>query len=149
MRHLLSVVFLTLAVSFSFLQDSSANQFDLKHGDGENHDHTENVCVQGNVKVCAHLKFLSKIDSSNEGQFMAHILAPGNQEVQNLKIDLWMDMGAGHGHGSAPVDVQSLGKNKFKVTNAWFVMMGQWLVRLNFTIGQDAYEIHIPVNVNE
>lgn len=114
------------------------------------HEHTPNVCVQGvQQKVCAHLGFEEKMNSSQEGKFKAHFMTAKGTEIQDLKIDLWMDMGPGHGHGSAPVTIAPAGKNMFNVTNAWFVMMGEWQVRMNFTLDGQAEQIIIPIQINE
>jgi len=113
------------------------------------HEHTPDVCVEGAVKVCAHLGFEQKLNSSTEGQFKAHVMAANGAEVQNFKLDLWMEMGPGHGHGSSPVDVAPLARNMFKITNAWFVMPGEWQVRLFFTLDGQAYKIVIPVQIEE
>ena len=45
-----------------------------------------------------------------------------------LKVDLWMSMG-GHGHGTRPLVMRSLGDESFEFTQAFMVMRGTWQVR--------------------
>lgn len=106
---------------------------------------TPSVCTILNDKVCAHLFLLTELSPDVEGQFIVHVTPQDGEIVKNLGVELWMNMGHGKGHGSAPVDLESLGDNKYKVTNAWFVMAGPWIVRLSFEIDQDYFEIEIPV----
>lgn len=110
-------------------------------------DHTAEFCTDDTQNICAHLHFLADVNSSTEGSFIAHIETPDNQAINNLKIDMWMDMGHGHGHGSAPVEIADNGANHFTVTNAWFVMMGPWLVRIDFDFNGAHQHIEIPVYV--
>lgn len=110
-------------------------------------DHTGEFCTDATEDICAHLHFLADVNSSTEGSFTAHVETPDNKPINNLKIDMWMDMGHGHGHGSAPVEIADAGANHFTVTNAWFVMPGTWLVRIDFDFNGVHQHIEIPVNV--
>lgn len=110
-------------------------------------DHTAEFCTDDTQTFCAHLHFLADVSSSTEGSFITHVEVPDNQPINNLKIDLWMDMGHGHGHGSAPVEIADAGSNHFKVTNAWFVMAGPWLARIDFDFNGTHQHIEIPIYV--
>lgn len=113
------------------------------------HEHSVSVCSATRADVCAHLGFEKPLNSSAEGKFMAHVMTPANQDIQDFKLDLFMDMGGGHGHGSAPVELKALGKNRFAVSNAWFVMQGEWLVRLDFEFDQAHHHIEIPIEIKQ
>lgn len=107
---------------------------------------TTEYCTDDSRQVCAHLHFHSNVDTRTEGHFIVHVEVPGDQAIQDFRADLWMDMGNGHGHGSAPLDIQNAGEvNHFDVSNAWFVMAGTWLVRLDFSLQGRGYHIEIPV----
>ncbi|HWU43478.1 MAG TPA: FixH family protein [Bdellovibrio sp.] len=110
-------------------------------------DHTGEFCTDESESICAHLHFLADVNTSTEGSFTAHIETPENKTVDNLKVDLWMDMGHGHGHGGAPLEIADTGANRYKVTNAWFVMAGTWNVRIDFDFNGTHQHIEIPVNV--
>jgi hypothetical protein len=111
-------------------------------GAGDNH--SANVCSVINAEVCAHLGHMTSFSSKAEVQFVAHIMAPQNQQVSDTQIDLWMpDMG----HGSSPLSVKQFGVNKYNVTKAYFVMSGLWLVRLKFSLAGEKHQIEIPVNI--
>jgi len=113
------------------------------------HDHSTTVCSPTNKNVCAHLGLDKPLNSKEEGVFMAHVMTPNDTLVQNFKLDLWMDMGSGHGHGSSPVDMNDLGKNKFEISNAWFVMPGNWLVRMDFEFEGTHQHLQIPIVIKD
>jgi hypothetical protein len=107
-------------------------------------DHTPNFCSVKNENVCAHLGHFTGLTSSTEAQFMFHASTPNNEQMTDLKLDLWMpDMG----HGSAPLKFEEMDVNLYKVTNAYFMMSGEWLVRASFKLGETAHQIQIPVTV--
>lgn len=99
--------------------------------------------------VCAQLQFLVDLNSSEEASFLAAIETADNSPINNLKIDLWMSMGGGHGHGSAPVEMADDGVRRVKVTNAWFVMPGTWAIRLDFDVQGVHQHLEFPVSITE
>lgn len=111
------------------------------------HEHSETVCSSLRKDVCAHLGFEKPLAANVEAEFMAHVVTPGSQPISSFNLDLWMEMGGGHGHGSAPVEIHGGEKNLFKITNAWFVMMGQWMVRMDFDFEGAHHHIEIPVQI--
>jgi len=109
--------------------------------DGHNGTHTPNVCTN-NSAVCAHLMFPKTPNSTDESQFILHFVT--NQAITNLKVALWMpDMG----HGSSPVTIKSIDNNHYQVSNAYFIMSGDWEVRVQFTSDDQNQSIHIPVQI--
>ena len=112
-------------------------------------EHSENVCSSQDQTVCAHVGFHWGVPTTKaEGKFVFHA-TPASGEISDLKIDLWMDMGNGHGHGSAPVALKKMGKNQYAVSNAYFVMPGAWLIRADFKIGNDSFQLDIPLTIAE
>jgi hypothetical protein len=111
-------------------------------------DHSEDVCSTLNPAVCAHLGHMTKVNSTDEVQFVTHVMTPQNKAISNLKVDLWMQMG-NHGHGSSPVKLTQFATNKFRVTEAYFVMTGQWLVRVSFDYENQTHKLAFPVTVSE
>ena len=112
-------------------------------------NHTPSVCSPSADSVCAHLKFLTAINSSTAGEFIVHVTTPSETAISDLKVKLWMDMG-GHGHGSAPVEIATMDEaNHFKITNAWFVMAGPWLVQIEFIVNGQSHTVAIPIMVTE
>lgn len=108
----------------------------------------EEVCQgEASEALCAHIHFSKNPDSLNESSFILHFETANELEVQNLKVELWMEMEGGHGHGSAPVVMQRVSKNKYKISNAWFVMMGTWSIRTHFDLGTTHHKLDIPVNI--
>lgn len=114
--------------------------------DDHGHTHTPNVCSTKNPDVCAHLGLYGTLKSSVANQFIVDIMTPNAAPFQNLKVVLWMpDMG----HGSSPVTMQDIGNNHYLVTDAWFIMPGQWTVKLNFDFGGENLDIEIPLEIAE
>ncbi|MDO9183953.1 MAG: hypothetical protein Q7U04_16170 [Bacteriovorax sp.] len=110
--------------------------------------HTPNYCSIKNTQSCAHLKFDTFPTSSEESKFVLHIFSANGKEIQNLKAKLWMDMGDGEGHSSAPVEITSMDElNHFYIQNAWFVMKGAWQVQVSFIDGAIEQNINIPLDI--
>lgn len=103
------------------------------------------ACSSINASVCVRVEFNQSPSSTQDNPFI--LTTKGTlADFQNLKIDVWMDMG-GHGHGSAPVEIKSLGGNRYSVQNVWFVMTGPWDLKISFDSGAQHHEIKIPVQV--
>ncbi len=109
-------------------------------------DHSENVCSTVNQYVCGHIGHMTGMNSETEAQFVTHLEIPNEVQVTDLTVKLWMpDMG----HGSSPVTVTQFGVNKYKVTQAFFIMPGNWEVRVAFKLEGVAHALHIPVVIAE
>lgn len=132
-------MFKSLFVSAALLLSLSA----FAEGD---HSHTENVCSTKNPDVCAHLGLHSALKSTEAGRFIVDIMTPNGAPYTNLKVVLWMpDMD----HGSSPVTLKEMGNNKYLATDAWFIMPGTWLVKLNFDFAGENLDIDIPLEIAE
>lgn len=86
--------------------------------------------------LCASVEFTKGPSDSEESQFLVkfyeHASAHSEHTMvdpQNLKVDLWMNMGH-HGHGSGPVKVVKQDQGTYFVSEAYFVMSGRWQIRL-------------------
>jgi hypothetical protein len=106
------------------------------------------VCTSYTSDICINAIFKAEPNTTDEGEFTLLIKTPNGKVAQNVKVDLWMQMG-NHGHGSAPVQLTSLADNKLKVENAWFVMTGEWQIRVDFEIDQQAYKLKLPVKISQ
>ncbi len=115
----------------------------------EDHEHSVEVCSEKSNTVCAHLGFKwGPLSTSQKGQFIVHALTNTNSTITNLSVDLWMEM-EGQGHGSSPVTLTQVRPNIYKVTEAYFIMPGEWLVKLAFDLDGVKHTIDIPVNIVE
>ncbi|WP_413294373.1 FixH family protein [Bdellovibrio sp. HCB185ZH] len=106
------------------------------------------VCSQTVESLCAQLLYKTDVTASTEGQFQVLVQGFDGAPLQNFKVDLWMNMGH-HGHGSSPVDIVENANGVYLVTNAWFVMPGQWNVRIDFNLNGQAQHLEIPVWVSK
>lgn len=97
-------------------------------------DMSQPVCSQLNPNLCYMIWFQSFINTSEEGKFIIRIQGP-QVSLNQIKVDLWMEMSTGHGHGSTPLIYTELMPNVFQVSNAHFVMPGEWKIRLHITDG--------------
>jgi hypothetical protein len=113
---------------------------------GGSHKHTPDVCAAKKPVVCAHLGLPRALNTKAEGEFIVDIMTPDQAPYTNLKVVLWMPE---MGHGSSPVTLQDMGKNHYKVTKAKFMMVGKWLVQLNFDFNGENLDIEIPLEIAE
>ena len=105
-------------------------------------DHSENVCSVVDNRICGHLGYHWGIPTtSSEAQFLFHVMG-GASELTDLKIDLWMES---MGHGTSPVKLERVGVNKYKVSEAFFIMEGEWLVRADFNMDGQAHHLEFAV----
>lgn len=109
-------------------------------------DHTPNYCSAVQTTVCAHLGHMTALNTTDEVQFVAHVMTPSDVQVTDLKVELWMEMGS-HSHPGSPVTLTQFGVNKYRVTEAYFVMSGTWTVRLTFNFDGQKQQINIPLTV--
>lgn len=144
MRKLISAVFFMIFLSFN---NSLAHSGHTHPAPTTPIVTPEEVCIGVNSEVCAHVHFAKSPNSEEETSFVLHYETANEAAVQNLKVELWMEMQGGHGHGSAPVSMKSISNNKYQISNVWFVMMGTWLVRTEFDIEGHHYNLDIPVNI--
>jgi len=86
--------------------------------------------------LCADIEFAKGPFNGDESQFIVRFFTAGSAagernfvDAQNLKVDLWMNMGH-HGHGSSPVKVVHQSTGTYYVSEAYFVMAGRWNIRL-------------------
>jgi YtkA-like len=129
--HVVALVLLVLVGVSAFADDGN---------------HSANVCSTQNQNVCGHIGHMTGMKSDSEAQFVTHLEIPNNVQVTDLTVKLWMpDMG----HGSWPVTITQFGVNKYKITQAYFIMPGSWEVRVAFKLEGVAHELHIPVEIAE
>lgn len=129
---------------FKSLLVSASLMFSLSAFADGGHRHSENVCSTADANVCAHLGFHSDLKSTEAGQFIVDIMV--QDQVENLQVTLWMpDMG----HGTSPVTLSDIGNSHWLVKDAWFVMPGNWVVKLDFVIAGTQHHIEIPVEIAE
>lgn len=111
-------------------------------------DHTPAVCAE-QTNLCFHLGFHDKAVVGEAAKFMLHFLVDPTvgAEIRDVNVELWMDMGNGHGHGSSPVDLRQLDAVHYMVSNAYFVMEGEWTIKVSFTHNGKAYDLSVPYAV--
>ncbi|HPI40037.1 MAG TPA: FixH family protein [Pseudobdellovibrionaceae bacterium] len=137
-----NILFLFAVLSLNIFTFNSSAQ-------AEDHEHSIEVCSAIDQTVCAHLGYKwGPLNTTSEGQFIVHAMTPNNSELSNLAVELWMEMGD-HGHGSSPVTLTKVRPNIYKVTEAYFVMEGEWLVKINFDLNGVNHTLEIPVQVVE
>lgn len=115
------------------------------------HDHAKLCPVYfASADLCAEILFQKGPTEGDESQFLVkfyeHTSAHGDHvmvDPQNLKIDLWMNMGH-HGHGSSPVKIVKQDVGVYFVSEAYFVMSGRWDVRLFANGEQAAFSVDVP-----
>lgn len=107
------------------------------------------VCDSVNTSACVQIHFLTDLASNVEGKFEVLILNEPTDVIENFKADLWMQMNPNHGHGSAPLKITSTDPTEYLVTNARFVMKGQWQIRFEFTKNGQTYKLIHLVQISK
>lgn len=112
---------------------------------------TKKVCTSIKKEFCGHAHFYKYPTTSIENEFTLHVETNDPAaRINNLKVILWMDMGGGHGHASAPVEINpSDEENHFLIQNAWFPMMGEWQIIVTINENNQTQTIKIPVKIDE
>lgn len=107
----------------------------------------KDVC-SSTTKVCAFIQSELPFTSKSEGRFKLNFKDGTKNEINLVKIDLWMQMG-NHGHGSSPLKVASLGPSQYDITNAYFVMRGTWQIRMTYKQNDVQETLILPIQINE
>jgi hypothetical protein len=85
------------------------------------------------------LTWLSPINSNEVGHFL--LIAKKNDIASDLppgfSIFLWMPS---MGHGSSPVTISRLGAGIYEVTKVYFIMDGEWQIRIQLKDGANLLE---------
>lgn len=126
---------IALVLALGFTQATFAHEF-----------HTEDFCSTEEKSVCAHLGYNEKFTTTAEGKFMFHATGEKAALMENVNIYLWMPE---MGHGSTPPKVEFLGSEHYLVSEAYFLMPGQWEVRADFTVEGAEHQIRIPIEILE
>lgn len=106
--------------------------------------HNDDICSE-KIDVCVHYETDRPFTTDQEARFELHLESIDN-EAQLKKIDLWMQMG-NHGHGSSPLKVNMISPGVFDITKAFFVMRGEWQIRVTFESQNVQDTLIIPVIV--
>lgn len=96
-----------------------------------------------NEKICASMHWLKAPTSSDFSEFELHF----SDEVtpSSLSVILWMPS---MGHGSSPVKIEPLGDGKFRIHRVYFIMPGDWEVRVYLKNGPTILDqIFVPLMV--
>jgi hypothetical protein len=105
------------------------------------------VCSQL-TDVCVSYQSKETFTSKKEATFKLIIKHPSLMDTpfKLNKVDLWMQMG-GHGHGSSPLNIKNSSDGTYDITKAYFVMAGEWQIRVNYQYGNVNETLIIPVLV--
>jgi hypothetical protein len=89
-------------------------------------------------QMCARLTALSLVGSGeSKFEFVLTDLNGQPQDHTPVAVSLFMPK---MGHGSSPVTIDSLGLARFRVSKAYFVMPGQWEIRIAIEDNNDHQE---------
>jgi hypothetical protein len=102
-----------------------------------------------NENLCAKVWFKNGISRKIDSTFEINFLDTNGKEVVLVKapdIKLWMVMKSGHGHGSEKLKIKKE-NNSYLVENAWFLMVGEWQIKLELEYNGLKVQKEIPVCV--
>lgn len=97
-------------------------------------------------KLNIHAKFQwAQTPNSTDAQEFLLDLQGDLSQIDDLAVILWMPS---MGHGSAPVKIERLSESQFRVTRVYFIMPGDWEVRMTLKkSGQVLDQLFIPLMV--
>lgn len=102
--------------------------------------------------ICAELVTLTELTRKTAASLELSFFDKKSFKPVNLdgemKAKLWMVMKNGHEHGSEPLKTQKL-KDKYRLTNAWFLMMGEWKLKLEVNHNSKEYKTEIPLCIEK
>jgi hypothetical protein len=88
-------------------------------------------------KYCATVEFSKKPSRSYSSDFKLIFKDKKTKKVvipsEKISSYLWMKMDGGHEHGSDKVEISKM-KDHFKITNVWFVMVGNWKLFVSLSV---------------
>lgn len=105
-------------------------------------------CSKLDARVCANLQLSRAPSTQGDNPFVLSFQGTG-ADLQISRLDLWMEMGGGQGHGSSPVSMTSLGGGRYQIRNVYFVMTGRWWVRVSFVSNRRSHQISFPIQVSQ
>ncbi len=110
----------------------------------EQNDPQSNCTILFNKEnICAELLWKQAPTSTDFSEFELRFNA--SIPAENLSVILWMPS---MGHGSSPVKIESLGDGKFRVFKVFFIMPGDWEIRIVLKDSQATLDqAHVPLVV--
>jgi hypothetical protein len=105
--------------------------------------HTPNYCHSEQKDLCAHVGYNLQPKANEEFQFMVHVMAPDVELEKISDLGVELDMPS-MGHGSAPVSVERKDLRHFAVTQAYFLMEGEWMINIDIKKEGQTYRLQIP-----
>jgi len=108
--------------------------------------HTPNYCSTEIKNFCAHIGYSSQPEVNKAFEFVVDLVASPDalNQVKSAEVKLWMPE---MGHGSSPVKIQRLDLKHFQVSDAFFVMEGAWLVKVDVKTASGTVQIDIPFTI--
>ncbi len=97
---------------------------------------------------CVKISFDDVISRKKDARFHLSLFNKKSKNITNelkeFNLKLWMVMKNGHGHGSDEV-VMKKNKGSIQFTNVWFLMLGQWHMKLTYKFDGKDFKASIPV----
>jgi hypothetical protein len=108
--------------------------------------HTPNYCSTQVKNFCAHIGYSSQPEVNKAFEFVVDLVATPDMlaQVKTANVALFMTE---MGHGTAPVKVERLDLKHFQVSEAYFVMEGQWSVNVEVVTDRGTVLIQIPFEI--
>ena len=99
--------------------------------------------------LCAKVQFKNGVSRKIDSKFELEFVDLSGKHIGLVKkpeVKLWMVMKSGHGHGSEKLNITK-DNNKYLVSNVWFLMVGEWQIKLELEYKGSKVLAEIPVCV--
>ncbi len=138
---------------FLFLSCAKANYRDQNSGENE-YKSNEGLCEVRLPKseVCVDLVWEKLPTQEDFGSFRLKFYEAAAPTVLvnpsiTPSVILWMPS---MGHGSSPVKIEKVKQGEFLVTEVYFVMSGEWEIRIQQKNGKEVIEqVALPITIEE
>ena len=104
--------------------------------------------------LCANITFDNAVSRKKDAIFKIRFVDSNNKAVvlkEKPAVKLWMVMKSGHGHGSdeVTIDQEEKEKHAYRVSNVWFLMLGEWSIKVEAKYNGELHKAEIPVCVRK
>ena len=108
--------------------------------------HTPNYCSTQVKNFCAHIGYSAEPVVNKAFEFVVDLVASPDAlaQVKSANVELFMPE---MDHGSSPVAIERLDLKHFQVSDAYFLMEGAWVIKVEVVTTGGTILLDIPFNV--
>lgn len=108
--------------------------------------------ILNKLELNAELKVIGSISRKESAKLKLEFFDTKSKLRKAIKLEtipaasLWMEMADGKGHGSEKLKIE-IENTSYIISNAWFLMMGQWELKVKVTHNEKTQLLSLPICV--